>query len=108
MNPIWVLCNCNSEEEAEKIGNELVDTRAVACFDVLEREVSGYFWPPKANKKEKVEDGGLLVLTTFEEKYAGVVESIRKIHSDKVPFISYIKLEGLNPDYLDWMKSEIS
>jgi periplasmic divalent cation tolerance protein len=106
MKAVWVLCNCNSREEAEKIGHAVLDKRLVSCFDVFKRKLAVYFWPPKSGKKEEAK-GAMLILETFEEKYSEISSLIKSLHSDKLPFISYIKLEGVSEEYIDWMKGEL-
>jgi uncharacterized protein involved in tolerance to divalent cations len=32
---------------------------------------------------------------------------VKSLHSDELPFISYIKLNGLSPELLSWIKDEI-
>ena len=106
MKPIWVLCNCNSREEAEEIGRSVLDKRLASCFDIFKRKLAVYFWPPKSGKKEEAK-GALLVIETFEEKYSKISSQIKSLYSDQLPFIAYIKLEGISKEYLEWMKGEI-
>lgn len=106
MIPIWIFCNCNDNKEAEKIGRVLLDKRVISCFDIFPRDITVYWWPPASGKKEEGK-GCLLTLETFEEKYSEICSLIKTLHSDKLPFISYIKLEGVSEEYTDWMKDEI-
>ncbi len=103
---IWVLVNCNSKEEALKIGNALLDKRLASCFDIFNREVARYFWPPKTKQIEESK-GALLILETFKEKYKKLAEEAEKLHSDKEPFIGFIRIEGLKKSYFNWMNGEI-
>jgi len=103
---IWVLVNCNSKGEALEIGNGLLNKRLIACFDIFNREISRYFWPPKSNHIEEV-GGCLLVTSGFEKSYDKIIIEIEKLHSDKVPFIGFIEINGLTNDYFNWMKEEI-
>ena len=103
---IWVLINCNTKEEAIKIGNMLLEKRLVSCFDIFNRELARYFWPSKSNLIEETK-GCLLIVETFEEFHEKVAEESEKLHSDKEPFIGFIRIEGLKKSYFDWMKGEI-
>ena len=104
-NAIRVLCNCNNREEAEEIGNAVLDGRIASCFDIFPRELTTYFWPPKTGKKESAK-GALLVIESLVEHYEKIADLIKSLHSDELPFVGYIKIEGLSQKYLDWIKGE--
>jgi len=103
---IWVLVNCNSINEARKIGNKVLEKRLAACFDVLSRNFTSYFWPPKSNKKEKGK-GALLILETTLNKYKKIKSEVEKIHSDKLPFIGHVEIKGTDIKYQKWLKEEV-
>jgi len=106
MQPIWVLVNCNSSEEAKSIGGHVLKERLGSCFDIFPRELATYFWPPKSGKTESAK-GALLIIETFESRYEKLHTLIKKLHSDELPFIGYVKIEGTEKAYQDWMKGEI-
>ena len=103
---IWALVNCNSKEEALKIGNAILKKRLASCFDFFNRALARYFWPPKSNLIEESK-GCLLCIETFEKLYNKVADEIERLHSDKEPFIGFIRIEGSRKSYFDWMKGEI-
>lgn len=103
---VWILVNCNSESEAEKIGMALLKKRLVSCFDILEREGTWYWWPPKKKTIEHGE-GALLVLETLEKNYKKVHTVVKRLHSDKLPFIGYFEIKGTSAAYQQWLKGEI-
>ncbi len=105
-NIIWLLNNCNSKEEAHKIGELLLQKRVIACFDVIPEREAVYFWPPKSGKTESVK-GSLLIGVTFEEKFSEVEEIICENHSDKTPFIGSLIINQVNQDYRDWLENEL-
>lgn len=106
MNPIWVLVNCNSSDEAQRIGDHILDNRLGSCYDIFLRKLSKYFWPAKSSKKEKGQ-GALLIVETFENKYQELQSQIKKLHSDKLPFIGYINILGAEKAYIDWIQGEL-
>lgn len=107
MTPIWVLVNCNSTKEAKEIGDKVLEKRLGSCFDVFLREHASYFWPPKTSRIEKAK-GTLLMIESFKSKYRDIHVFVKNIHSDKLPFIGYIEMSGLEENYLEWMKGEIN
>jgi periplasmic divalent cation tolerance protein len=103
---IWILCNCNSREEAKRIGEEILEARLGSCFDIFPRKLTNYFWPPQAGKIEEGK-GALLVITTLESRFEKTAALIEKIHSDDTPFVGYIIIQGLSQKYLDWLQGEV-
>lgn len=106
MNPIWALVNCNNSEEAKNIGKAMLEQRLGVCFDIIPRELTTYFWPPKSGKLEEAK-GSLLIIETLEEKYLSIKKKIEELHSDKLPFIGYITIRGTDQKYQDWIKEEL-
>jgi len=104
--PIWVLVNCNSVEEGEKIGRVILKKRLTGCFDIFPRKLAQYFWPPKSGKIEKA-SGCLLVIETLGSKYKEVAKEIKSLHSDQLPFIGYVEIQGVSNQYLKWLRGEL-
>ena len=102
---IWILVNCNSEKEAKKIGNEILKKRFVSCFEIIPRLHAAYFWPPKSGKIENSR-GATLILETINKNIRKIEQEIKKIHSDKLPFIGSIQTR-VSKEYSDWVKGEI-
>jgi uncharacterized protein involved in tolerance to divalent cations len=103
---IWILVSTTSAKEAEKIGRAVLKTRLAASFGVYPRLMSVYFWPPGKNQLEQTK-GPLLVLETLPKNYAKVSSAVRKLHSDEVPFIGKIKIDGVGQEFFSWMRREI-
>lgn len=103
---IWVLVNCNNVKEAESIGRVMLKKRLASCFDIVPRHLAAYFWPPESGKIE-TSRGVILILETFERKYKPVFKEVKKVHSDKLPFIGFIDIKGIAPEYIKWMKGEL-
>jgi len=103
---IWILVNCNSLKEAKLIGREILKKRLTSCFDIIHRQLSFYYWPPKSGKIE-TSKGAILILETFKNKYNPAVKEIKKLHSDKLPFIGFIEIKGTSKDFINWMREEL-
>lgn len=103
---IWAIVVCSSNNEAENIGRFILKKRLCSCYDIIPRKLARYFWPPKKNTIEESK-GCLLLLETFKEKYNTLSEKVKKLHSDKEPFIAFIPLQGISTSYLAWMQGEI-
>ena len=106
MKIIWVIVSCNTINEAKKIGQELLNQRLVACFEIIPRLGTWFFWPPKKNKIESTK-GCFLVLDTLSKYFAKIEKVVKKLHSDKTPFIGSIELKRVNAKYVKWLKGEL-
>src|SRR5258708_30384092 len=91
----WVLVNCNTVKEAEKIGSAILRLRLAACFDVIPRLTTRYYWPPKTGRLESGK-GAILILETFQRNYKKIATQGKNLHTDKVPFIGQIKSNRIN------------
>lgn len=103
---IWVLVSTNSNSQAEKIGRAVLAKRLCACFGIYPRIKSAYFWPPRSHRME-TNKGPLLVLETLTKNYQPIVKAVRRLHSDKVPFMGKFQLTGVQQDFFNWMENEI-
>jgi len=103
---IWVLVNCNSIKEAKQIGREILKKRFSSCFDIIPRHLASYYWPSKSGKIETTK-GATLVLETFKQKYNLIKKEVKKLHSDKLPFIGFVEIKGIDKEYINWIKGEL-
>src|SRR3989344_1560593 len=106
MQPGWVFVNCNTIQEAHEVGDKVLQIRLGSCFDIFERNLTTYFWPPKTGKKE-TGTGALLIIETLEEKFDEVRSFVKSVHSDELPFIGYIEVKGTEDAYKKWIKGEL-
>jgi periplasmic divalent cation tolerance protein len=103
----WVIINCNSKKEAHAIGAALLGQRLIACFDVIPEREAVYFWPPRSGKIEKIK-GSMLICVSLPKKYLAIQKRAKKLHSDKVPFIGKMRLQGVDKDYMNWLTKELA
>ena len=106
MKIIWVIVSCNTINEAKKIGQAILKQRLASCFEIIPRLGAWFFWPPKKNKIESAK-GCLLVLFTLPKYFAKIEKVVKKLHSDKMPFIGSIELKQVNAKYVKWLKGEL-
>lgn len=111
---IWVTVSTTSIREADKIGKAALKARLCACYGLIPKIKSVYYWPPRSNKRKKnqrgrleTSKGPLLVLETMERKYEGIVKLVKSLHSDKVPFIGQWEMENVSKEFYAWMKGEL-
>ena len=103
---IWVVVNTHSIKEADKIGKAVLKQRLCACYGIMPRIKSVYYWPPKSGKLE-TSKGPLLTLETLEKNYTAIIKLVKSLHSDKVPFIGQWEMENVQKDFYSWLKKEL-
>lgn len=98
-----VIVTFANEDEAERIVDELLDRRLIACAQ-LQAVKSRYVW-----KGERVKDDEVLAfLKTKVELYEDLEASVRKLHSYEVPEIIALPVEGGLHEYLKWIDESTS
>ena len=106
MNILWVLVNCNSAEEAERIGDRALTTHLAACFHIFPRALTRYFWPPKSGTVEQGA-GALLVLETLPKHFRELEQLVTELHSDELPFIGSLDIANVRSEYANWLSGEL-
>ncbi|HTS07353.1 MAG TPA: divalent-cation tolerance protein CutA [Candidatus Eisenbacteria bacterium] len=98
-----VLTNCGSEEEAERIGQYLVENMLAACVNIMPRIKSIYRWE---NKVESAAEWLLLVKTTVKN-FEQVRDAIRGLHSYEVPECISLTIDDGSITYLQWINDSV-
>lgn len=105
MKITWVVINCSSTIEANRIGKQLLKQRLIACYDIVLRSKSAYFWPPRSGKIETAK-GAMVITVTLPKLVAKVRNTIIRVHSDTLPFIGSMGIDVL-PAYARWVRREV-
>lgn len=97
-----IYVTCKNNKEAEKIAKQLLEKKLAACANILSSK-SLYNWKGKLEKQNEA----ILLLKTTESKFESVKQTVKKMHSYKVPCILKLKAEA-NDGYFSWLKKEIN
>ncbi len=104
MEHLIVFITAPSVQDAENIGNELVDSRLAACVNILPGIRSIFIWN---DKKESV-DECLLLVKTRKNHFDKIRDKVRQLHSYDTPEIISVEISNGNQDYLDWIDKAVS
>ena len=100
---VQVLASVGSEEEAAKIGGDLLERRLVACVQTIGPITSRYRWQGKLEQEREWQ----LLAKTEARLYEEVEAAIRALHSYEEPEILAIPVLAGSRGYLDWISENV-
>jgi periplasmic divalent cation tolerance protein len=101
---VLMLVTAGTRDEAERIGEALVEERLAACVSVIPVVHSFYRWEGRLQREHEA----LLLVKTLAEKSDAVMAFVRERHSYELPEILRVNVDGGLSAYLDWMQAETS
>ncbi|MFQ5484148.1 MAG: divalent-cation tolerance protein CutA [Desulfobacterales bacterium] len=101
MNLIYVTAG--SKAEAKMIGRSLVESRLVACVNIIDNMNAIYRWEGKLQDDKEV----ILIAKTTETKVPEVIEKVKNLHTYDCPCIVSLPLTGGSRSFLDWIAAEV-
>jgi periplasmic divalent cation tolerance protein len=97
-----ILVTTVNQEEAVRIGKEMVNAKLAACANVIPGIQSIYRWNGKVVQEEEV----LLILKTVKPRYRALEKAIKTMHTYEIPEIIALPVkEGFN-QYIGWVGRE--
>jgi periplasmic divalent cation tolerance protein len=96
-----VLVTTKNGKEADKISNELLKEKLIACANRIDGVKSMFWWQGKISKSKET----LLVLKTRKSLYKRLEAKIKSLHSYMVPEIIALDVEAVSKEYMAWIKS---
>ncbi len=106
MNPdyVMVLTTTGSEEEAEKISEELIEQNLGACVQVYGPIKSMYSWEGKIERSEE----WMCFVKTSSDKFSKIEDKIKEVHSYENPEIIALPIIDGSQEYLKWLDENLS
>ena len=98
----WVYMTAGSIEEAKSIGQILVVQNLAACVNLFKNMTSIYKWEEKLEESQKI----ILIAKTRKTLMQQLIETVNRYHSYDCPCILELPIQGGNPDFLSWIKSQ--
>ncbi len=100
MEEIVVFVSTANRAEAEKIANQLLSAKLVACANILPQITSLFSWEGKICREEET----LIILKTRKALFESAAEAIKAHHSYRVPEIIALPLVAGSKEYLNWLR----
>jgi periplasmic divalent cation tolerance protein len=100
---IVVLTTASSNDEARKIGRELVERMLAACVNIVPQVGSIYRWEGEVEEAEE----WLLIVKTTRGAFERVREAINQLHSYDLPECICLSIEDGSVEYLSWIGQSV-
>ncbi len=102
-NHIIVMVTVDSEEQAKRISDILLERRLVACVNRIGSVESFYWWKGKVDYGREL----LLLMKSRGELLEEIVRLVKGNHSYEVPEVVAVPVIGGNADYLRWIDDSV-
>jgi len=98
----WVYITAGSIEEAKNIGKKLVEENLAACVNLLGNMISIYKWEEKLEEGQEV----VMIVKTRKILMPKLIELVKTHHSYECPCVLELPIQGGNPEFLSWIKTQ--
>ena len=98
---IIVMVTTANKQEAEKITQQLIKERLIACANITTPVSSFFHWAGKIEKAEEY----LIFMKSRKDLFEKLAETVKALHSYEVPEIIVLPIVEVSKAYLDWMRS---
>ncbi|MBX3235907.1 MAG: divalent-cation tolerance protein CutA [Nitrospiraceae bacterium] len=99
---IVVLVTAASQEEAEHLGQKVIERKLAACLNVVRDIRSLFRWEGRVN----VETECLLIFKSSRKCYQELEQIIKENHSYSVPEVIALPIIAGSAPYLQWIRDE--
>src|SRR5690606_7253670 len=99
---VEVHVTAGTREEAERIVNAAVESRAAAGAQISGPIASTYWWKGEIQRSEEF----FILMKTAADRLVDLVVVVREAHSYETPEIVAVSIEGGLADYLNWITEE--
>ena len=97
-----ILFTAENQEEAVRIGKEMVRTKLAACANIIPGVQSIYRWKGKVVKAQEA----LLILKSTQLRYHALEKAIKAMHTYEIPEIIALPVKKGLDRYMGWVCSE--
>jgi periplasmic divalent cation tolerance protein len=98
-----VLTTVNGQEEAERIGQTLVEEKLAACATIVPGVHSIYRWQGQVETAYET----LLLLKTGPDQLPALEARLHALHSYHTPEFLILPVEAGSQGYLDWLHASL-
>lgn len=101
---IFAYITTKNKSEAKKIGKVLLQEKLAACVNIFDNMSSMYWWEGKIEEANET----VLIAKTTKKLFPKLSKKVKSIHSYSVPCILQIPVTDGNPEYINWLKGNLT
>jgi periplasmic divalent cation tolerance protein len=101
---IQVMTTTETQKDATKIAQTLVERRLAGCVQVIGPITSVYRWQGDVETAQE----WLCLIKSHRDRYDELAQAIRQVHPYDVPEILAVPIVAGNPGYLEWLQSALA
>ena len=98
----FIYITAGNQEEAKRIGKELVKNRLAACVNIVKDITSFYWWDGELQEDQET----VMIAKTKESLFEELVEKVKSMHSYSCPCIVSLPVLQGNGAFLEWVEKE--
>lgn len=102
--PIALLTSAPSIEEARRIARALVESKLVACVNILDAARSIYRW--KGAIEETSES--LMIMKSSMAKFDAIEKKLKATHPYQTPELIALDMRAIETDYGKWLLESLA
>ncbi|RJP27970.1 MAG: divalent-cation tolerance protein CutA [Candidatus Omnitrophota bacterium] len=100
---IVILITVPKKNEALRIAKKLIEAKLAACVNIIPKVNSVFWWGSKADNASEL----LLIVKSKKSYFTKLVNTVKLLHSYKVPEIIALPIVSGNKAYLDWIDESL-
>jgi periplasmic divalent cation tolerance protein len=100
---ILVLVTTSSKQEAEKIAQNLLEAKLIACANIVGPVSSHFHWGGKVEQAEEF----LVLIKSRMDLFDAISEQVKALHSYEVPEIVAMPIVAGSKMYIDWLGTSL-
>lgn len=104
MSAVLVYMTAKDKQEAEKVGQAVIESRLAACVNIIDSMQSMFFWQGAVQKESEA----VLIAKTKVGLVSELTRKVKSVHSYDCPCVLALPVIDGNPEFLEWIQEETS
>ncbi len=103
MNCCLIYVTARDKAEARQIGAHLLQSKLVACVNIIDGMNSLYVWKGELQDDQEA----VMIAKTTEANVPALIEAVKSKHSYECPCVVSLPIKDGNPEFLAWIAGQV-